>query len=94
MNIIYTKEDFIAMLKEMKDTNITYKQIAKKLNVKVNTLYTWIQKGNISDKKAAYLMKQVEKYFPEEYIYAVITSGLHEVEKQLREEKEAGNTLA
>ncbi len=42
MNIIYTKEDFIAMLKEMKDTNVTYKQIAKKLNVKVNTLYTWI----------------------------------------------------
>lgn len=94
MNIVKTKEDFIGMLKEMKNTNVTYKQIAEKLNIKVNTLYTWIQKGNISDKKAAYLMKQVERHFPDEYIYAAIMSGLHEVEKELREEKEAGNTLA
>jgi excisionase family DNA binding protein len=41
----------------MKETNITYKQIAAKLNIKVNTLYTWIQKGNIGEKRAAYLMK-------------------------------------
>ena len=36
------KEDFIAILKEMKNTNVTYKQIAAKLNIKINTLYTWI----------------------------------------------------
>ena len=93
MNIVKTKEDFIVMLKEIKNTNVTYKQIAEKLNVKVNTLYTWIQKGNISDKKAEYLMKQVEKHFPEEYIYAVIKSSFYEVENELREEKESGNTL-
>jgi transposase-like protein len=36
------KEEAIALLKEMKNTNVTYKQIAAKLNIKVNTLYTWI----------------------------------------------------
>ena len=36
------REDFVGILKEMKNTNLTYKQIAERLNVKVNTLYTWI----------------------------------------------------
>ena len=88
------REDFVGILKEMKNTNLTYKQIAERLNVKVNTLYTWIQKGNIGEKKAAYLLKQLERCFPEEYVYAAIMSGLHEVEKELREAKAAGNALA
>ena len=85
------KEEFIQLLKGMKETNITYKQIAAKLNIKVNTLYTWIQKGNIGEKRAAYLMKQIERTFPDEYIYITITNALHEIENELREEMQAGN---
>ena len=88
------REEFIGTLKEMKNTNLTYKKIAERLNVKTNTLYTWIQKGNVSEKKAAYLMKQLERCFPEEYVYAAIMSGLHEVEKEIREARAAGNALA
>ena len=87
------KQEFIELLKGMKDTNITYKQIAAKLHLKVNTLYTWIQKGNISENKAAYLIKQIERAFPEEYFYVVIMSAAREVEKEIREAREAGNTL-
>jgi DNA-binding CsgD family transcriptional regulator len=36
------REEFIELIKGLKDTNVTYKQIAAKLNIKVNTLYTWI----------------------------------------------------
>ena len=50
------REFFIALLKEMKNTNITYKRLAERLHINVNSLYTWIQKGNISEKKAAYLL--------------------------------------
>ena len=80
------REEFIELLKGMKETNVTYKQIAEKLNIKVNTLYTWIQKGNIGEKKAAYLMKQIERAFPEEYFYVMIANALHEIENELREE--------
>ena len=85
------KKEFIDLLKGMKETNITYKQIATKLNIKVNTLYTWIQKGNIGEKKAAYLMKQIERTFPDEYIYVTITNALREIENELREEMQAGD---
>ena len=85
------KEDLIRILKEMKNTNVTYKQIAAKLNIKINTLYTWIQKGNIGEKRAAYLMKQLERHFRDEYVYAAITSALHEVENELREYSQAEN---
>jgi orotate phosphoribosyltransferase-like protein len=79
------KTEFIELLKEMKNTNVTYKQIANELNIKVNSLYTWIQKGNISEKRAAYLLRQIERAFPDEYIYATIMNGAREVEKELRE---------
>jgi predicted transcriptional regulator len=79
------REEFIELLKGMKETNVTYKQIAARLNIKVNTLYTWIQKGNIGEKRAAYLMRQIERAFPDEYIYVVIINGAREVEKELRE---------
>ena len=79
------REEFIELLKGVKGTNITYKQIADRLNIKVNTLYTWIQKGNISEAKAAYLTKQIERAFPDEFIYVTILNGAREVEKELRE---------
>ena len=88
------REEFIELLKGMKETNITYKQIAARLNIKVNTLYTWIQKGNIGEKRAAYLMKQIERTFPDEYFFVVVINSAREVEKEIREAREAGNTLA
>ena len=78
------REEFIELLKGVKGTNITYKQIADRLNIKVNTLYTWIQKGNISEAKAAYLTKQIERAFPDEFIYVTILNGAREVENQVR----------
>ena len=78
------KTEFIEIMKEMKNTNVTYKQIANELNIKVNSLYTWIQKGNIGEKRAAYLLRQIERAFPDEFIYATITNGLREVERELR----------
>ncbi len=85
------KEEFITLLKELKNTNLTYKQIANRLNVKVNSLYTWIQKGNIGEKRAAYLMKQIERNFPEEYLYVMVGIALREVENEIRENLQAEN---
>ena len=84
------REEFIELLKGLKGTNITYKQIADRLNIKVNTLYTWIQKGNISEAKAAYLTKQIERAFPDEFVYVTILNGAREVENQVRAAMQAG----
>ena len=80
------KEQLLYVLRGMKYTNVTYKEIAKKLKISVNSLYTWIQKGNIGEKRAAYLMKQIERTFPDEYVYVMIANALHEIENELREE--------
>ena len=79
------REEFIELLKGLKETNVTYKQIAARLNIKVNTLYTWIQKGNIGEKRAAYLIREIERAVPDEYVYIVMCNGAREVEKELRE---------
>ena len=88
------KQEFIELLKGMKETNVTYKQIAERLGVNINSLYTWIQKGNIGERRAVYLMKQIQRAVPDEYFYVVIINGAREVEKELREAMQAGNALA
>ena len=77
------RDFFIALLKEMKNTNITYKRLAEKLNINVNSLYTWIQKGNISEKKAAYLLRQIKNYFFDEYIYCQLMIELCKGENEI-----------
>ena len=72
------KEELIALLNEIRETNLTYKQIAERLNIKVNTLYTWIYKSNLSEKKSAYILKQIEHHFPEEYDYTMCGIKLRE----------------
>ena len=80
------REELIALLTEFKHTNVTYEQLAEKLGMKVNTLYTWMQKGNVSEKKAAYVMSQIERHFPDEYCYLVVSMAYREVESELRAE--------
>ena len=78
------RDDLIALLKEFKHTNVTYKQLAEKLGIKVNTLYTWMQKGNISEKRAEFVLSQIQRHFPDEHCYIMIMNGAREVENQVR----------
>ena len=64
-------DNFINILKEMKNTDLTYKQIAETLHIKINTLYTWVEKKNIAEKRAIYLTKQLKDLYPEQYAYAL-----------------------
>lgn len=64
-------DNFINILKEMKCTDLTYKQIAETLHIKINTLYTWIEKKNIAEKRAIYLTEQLKSFYPEQYAYAL-----------------------
>lgn len=64
-------DNFINILKEMKNTDLTYKQIAETLHIKINTLYTWVEKKNIAEKRAIYLTEQLKRLYPEQYAYAL-----------------------
>jgi transposase len=64
-------DNFINILKEIKYTGLTYKQIAEVLHIKINTLYTWTQKKNIAEKRAIYLTEQLKSIYPEQYAYAL-----------------------
>ena len=88
------KEELIELLKALKQTNLTYKQIAKKLNININSLYTWINQGNISEKKSAYLIKQIQHHFPDEYFYLLVNYYTPAIEKEIQMARESGNTLA
>ena len=88
------KEQLLYVLRGMKYTNVTYKEIAKKLKISVNSLYTWMQKENISEKRAAYLWDALQHHFLDEVYYVIMIVGSEEIKKEIREAREAGNPLA
>lgn len=87
------REFFIALLKEMKNTNITYKRLAERLHINVNSLYTWIQKGNISEKKATYLLGQIKNHFFDEYIYCQMMIEIRKDENEILGDLQAGDAV-
>ena len=63
-----TKQEFaIELLKALKGAGINYKDFANACNIKVKSLYSWIQNKNLSDKRADYIINAVKHYFPDEY---------------------------
>lgn len=64
-------DNFIDLLKKIRSTGLTYKQMAEALQIKMNTLYTWLYKKNIDEKRAIYLTHQIKKIYPEQYNYVL-----------------------
>ena len=91
--MISKKEQLLYVLRRMKYTNVTYKEIAKKLNISVNSLYTWMQKENISEKRASYLWNALQRHFADEVYYVIISISSEEMEKEIRDAGEPGTPL-
>ena len=63
-----TKQELaIELLKALKGAGISYKDFANACNIKVKSLYSWIQNKNLSDERADYIINAVQHYFPDEY---------------------------
>jgi len=66
-NKLSKQEEAIEVLRALKGTGVNYKDFAKVANIKVKSLYTWIETKSFSDEKADFIIKAVQHYFPFHY---------------------------
>ena len=66
-NELSKQDEAIELLKALKGAGISYKNFATVANIKVKSLYSWIERKSFTDEKADFIIKAVEYYFPFHY---------------------------
>jgi predicted transcriptional regulator len=61
------QEEALELLQALRGANISYKEFARVTGINVNSLYAWIERKNLTEKKAEYIINAVKHYFSEEY---------------------------
>lgn len=61
------QEEAVGLLRALRGANVTYKAFAQTAGIKLDSLYTWIQRQNMTDEKAEYIINAVKHYYPVEY---------------------------
>ena len=61
------QSEALELLQALRGANISYKTFAQISGINVNSLYAWIERKNLTEKKAEYIINAVKHYFPEEY---------------------------
>ena len=80
-----TKEqEALEILQALRGANVSYKAFAEISGINLNSLYAWVQRKKMSDKKAEYIINAAKYYFPEQY--EIIT-----INKRIREALERGD---
>lgn len=72
------QEEALELLQALKGANISYKAFAHIAGINLNSLYTWMQKKNLPEKKAEYIINAAKYYFPEEYEIITINKRICE----------------
>jgi 3-methyladenine DNA glycosylase/8-oxoguanine DNA glycosylase len=68
----------------LRGANISYKTFAEITGINLNSLYAWVQRKKMPEKKAEYIINAAKYYFPEQY--EIIT-----INKRIRETLERGD---
>ena len=68
----------------MRGANVSYKAFAEITGINLNSLYAWVQRKKMPEKKAEYIINAAKYYFPEQY--EIIT-----INKRIREALERGD---
>ena len=68
----------------MRGANVSYKAFAESTGINLNSLYAWVQRKKMPEKKAEYIINAAKYYFPEQY--EIIT-----INKRIREALERGD---
>jgi DNA-binding transcriptional regulator YiaG len=68
----------------LRGANVSYKAFAEITGINLNSLYAWIQRKKMPEKKAEFIINAVKYYFPEQY--EIIT-----INKRIRETLERGD---
>ena len=77
------QEEALELLQALKGANVSYKAFAQIAGINLNSLYAWVQRKKMPEKKAEYIINAAKYYFPEQY--EIIT-----INKRIREALERG----
>ena len=78
------QEEALELLQALRGANISYKTFAEITGINLNSLYAWVQRKKMPQKKAEYIINAAKYYFPEQY--EIIT-----INKRIREALERGD---
>jgi len=77
------QQEALELLQALKGANVSYKAFAQIAGINLNSLYAWVQRKKMPEKKAEFIINAVKYYFPEQY--EIIT-----INKRIRETLERG----
>ena len=77
------QQEAFELLNALRGANVSYKAFAQITGINLNSLYAWVQRKKMPEKKAEYIINAVKYYFPEQY--EIIT-----INKRIREALERG----
>ena len=78
------QQEAFELLNALRGANVSYKAFAEITGINLNSLYAWVQRKKMTEKKAEYIINAVKYYFPEQY--DIIT-----INKRIREALERGD---
>ena len=78
------QQEALELLNALRGANVSYKAFAKIAGINLNSLYAWVQRKKMPEKKAEFIINAVKYYFPEQY--EIIT-----INKRIRETLERGD---
>ena len=62
----------------MRGANVSYKAFAEITGINLNSLYAWVQRKKMPEKKAEYIINAAKYYFPEQYEIMTINKRIRE----------------
>ena len=78
------QQEAFELLNALRGASVSYKAFAEITGINLNSLYAWVQRKKMTEKKAEYIINAVKYYFPEQY--EIIT-----INKRTREALERGD---
>jgi hypothetical protein len=78
------QQEAFELLNALRGANVSYKAFAEITGINLNSLYAWVQRKKMPEKKAEYIINAAKYYFPEQY--EIIT-----INKRIREALERGD---
>jgi len=77
------QQEALELLQALRGANVSYKAFAQITGINLNSLYAWVERKKMPEKKAEFIINAVKYYFPEQY--EIIT-----INKRIRETLERG----
>ena len=72
------QQEAFELLNALRGANVSYKAFAEITGINLNSLYTWVQKKKMPEKKAEYIINAVKYYFPEQYEIIMMNKKIRE----------------